>query len=1159
MKFTEKLLAFWIVLVIIPAVLFGISVFQRSIKAEKEAATSRRLVLVQSLANEFGVHFEEVSEVLEEIIDLYPKIDEALFVSFARKMPLVKSLSLLDRTGKPILVVPTTSRIGKTDNSRALYFTEPLASGKAYLPDIAEDSVAFMSFPIHTSFGKIEAILVCEIDLNTIRQRFLEVTGSLEKSDVFIVDKHGHTFPASFSHQTNSEGHPLVAKILSGTGEWAGKYRLGKVQMFGAYAPVPSTNWRVVLEQPDAVVFSSVMSFGNAGILMFCLSVIGLLLIGFLGTRFFAHPITKLTEATRELSRGEYDVKVDIKTGDEFEQLGGAFNRMAERIKTYFSVSQVLTQTMDVDSLARNMVTIIQKMADYRYAAVFLRKSETGELTLVAIQPDGSSFEFDNELRNGVMNSGKIYNSARGVLMPIAGKDRIYGLLEVASQKADEIDEETVKGLEQIARQLALALANTELYNQVIKRAEEQAALYSVTRIAGQSLKPDEILRLVMDEVLRATKHEVGSVYLWDEVRQEMVLKWHQGLPLNFVKKVSRMKKGGSFKDSPLRTGKVLVAEEIQNVPFVNQHVMNALNVRSGAFIPLKTKEEIVGAMILASRCSQRFESADVKLFTAIGEQIGVVLDNARLFTEAEKRVHHLVTISQVSQEITALLTLDDLLTKIVTLVQARFKNYCTYILFVEGDMIVGKAIATQSKMTARQIEVTLNKLRLPVDGNSVNGWVVRTGNPLLVNDVRHDSRFCRLEESEESRSELVAPIQLEGKIIGTLGIQSDKLNAFDEIDLWTFQSMASQIGIAIENARLYEQTTVLKKLTESVIATLASGVIYVNTDGKVEIFNRTMGEMLGVRPAEAVGKSPRIVKEALELTSCPFQQVLQSGKPLVYYETKLKRTDETQLTIGMSIIPLKDEAKRIIGAVGLFVDLTALKAIEAEQQQIRDLALLGGTVTRLAHEIKNPLASILSGIQLLQRRLEPKKEHLEYLETIVGEIRRLDSSLKELLVFSKPQESQFILESPLVPLEKVLKFLEPQLTEQRITVVRDFDSSLPPVRIDPQKMEQVFLNLILNAVQSSDKDSEIRVSAKVHSHNNFSVVRYEITDFGSGIPKENLDRIFDPFFSTKTHGIGLGLPIVRRIVEEHGGSSTVKSKPGKGTTFVVQLTTEKV
>ena len=263
MKFTEKLLGFWIILVILPAVLLGISVFRRSVKVEQETLTGRRLVIVQSLANEFNAHFEEVKATLDVLTELYPKVGAELLSAFHRKIPLIKSITFLSREGKPFLVVPAGAKLETTDNTRALYFTEPVASGSVFLPDILGDSIVFMSLPIRSPRGSIEAVLVCEFDFTPIKQRLTEVTSSLKNSSVFFVDKHGHTIP-----KIANTAHPLVARIVSGTRQWAGPYSSGQVRMFGASSPIPAAGWCIVLEQPYSDVFSTVNNLGNAGILM---------------------------------------------------------------------------------------------------------------------------------------------------------------------------------------------------------------------------------------------------------------------------------------------------------------------------------------------------------------------------------------------------------------------------------------------------------------------------------------------------------------------------------------------------------------------------------------------------------------------------------------------------------------------------------------------------------------------------------------------------------------------------------------------------------------------------------------------------------------------------------------------------------------------------
>ena len=224
-------------------------------------------------------------------------------------------------------------------------------------------------------------------------------------------------------------------------------------------------------------------------------------------------------------------------------------------------------------------------------------------------------------------------------------------------------------------------------------------------------------------------------------------------------------------------------------------------------------------------------------------------------------------------------------------------------------------------------------------------------------------------------------------------------------------------------------------------------------------------------------------------------------------------------------------------------------------------LANLGELAAGLAHEIKNPLAGIAGAMQILSSDLAPGDPKREVFEEIAVQVRRIEKTVTDLLSFARPQRMEF---SP-VNLNEVLKaalFLVRQHSEaKRITFQEDLAPILPTVQADPRQIQQVFLNLILNAVQAMPGGGKVTVRTQGIKRETprppegpRSVVQAEVEDTGPGIPEDVLSHIFEPFFTTKHKGTGLGLAIVRRIVLEHSGEIKVKTHPGRGTTFTVVL-----
>jgi len=225
-------------------------------------------------------------------------------------------------------------------------------------------------------------------------------------------------------------------------------------------------------------------------------------------------------------------------------------------------------------------------------------------------------------------------------------------------------------------------------------------------------------------------------------------------------------------------------------------------------------------------------------------------------------------------------------------------------------------------------------------------------------------------------------------------------------------------------------------------------------------------------------------------------------------------------------------------------------------------LSSLGLLTAGLAHEIRNPLVAIRTFTQLLPERYDDAEFREGFQGLALKEVDRICGLITDLLSFARPSKPNVAPEDMSDVVEGIARILETQAKEKGVEIVRDFEANLPKVWIDREQMKQVFMNLILNAIQAMKDGGSIVVSIRLYSRNHVGeagqFVQVEIRDSGIGIPEENLQHIFDPFFTNKDEGSGLGLSISHQIVQEHGGYITVESKLGEGTAFFINLPTGK-
>ena len=255
--------------------------------------------------------------------------------------------------------------------------------------------------------------------------------------------------------------------------------------------------------------------------------------------------------------------------------------------------------------------------------------------------------------------------------------------------------------------------------------------------------------------------------------------------------------------------------------------------------------------------------------------------------------------------------------------------------------------------------------------------------------------------------------------------------------------------------------------------------------------------------------------------------------------------------------MPRFDSDNQITALIHVIRDITDRKQVEKALQRTEQLKMVGEWAAGLAHEIKNPLAGIKGSVEVLVQDPGISEEDRSIVVKAVDEIKRIELLLKSLLNFAKPPQLQLMLTDLNDLLDKTIAFSlkHPLLSSNSsspIRVLKDFDPGLPETMADPMQLQQVFLNLMFNAIQAMPNGGALAVKTSYDAALN--LIKIAIADTGKGIQQTSLDQIFQPFFTTKRKGSGLGLAITRRLVEDHGGDIYVESTPNKGTVFILSL-----
>ncbi|MCX7725247.1 MAG: ATP-binding protein [Chitinispirillaceae bacterium] len=350
--------------------------------------------------------------------------------------------------------------------------------------------------------------------------------------------------------------------------------------------------------------------------------------------------------------------------------------------------------------------------------------------------------------------------------------------------------------------------------------------------------------------------------------------------------------------------------------------------------------------------------------------------------------------------------------------------------------------------------------------------------------------------------------------------------------------------------SRIEEMQTYL----DSILQSMESGVIGIDTKGIVTHFNRAAEEITGYDPLEVLNK-PYISIFCEDNNNEPeLLSVLKSDTYVTRLKEKIiKHKDGHPIPVTYHHSLLRDKKCRKLGAVEVFSDISRIKALEEEMQRTRTMAVLGEMSATVAHEIRNPLGAMGMWVALLEKDLEPEDPKRRIVTKITEGLSRLNKIVSNLLVFTRPVKVELKKVDIRYIVKENIDFMRVETESINPQIDIKYTHSDTPIilSIDPEKISQALLNLCLNGVQAMPSGGTLTVSVSEEVH---GYVIISIEDTGCGIPEENLQKIFDPFFTTKEDGTGLGLAIVKKYVELHCGYIEVKSNVGKGSCFKIFL-----
>jgi hypothetical protein len=430
-----------------------------------------------------------------------------------------------------------------------------------------------------------------------------------------------------------------------------------------------------------------------------------------------------------------------------------------------------------------------------------------------------------------------------------------------------------------------------------------------------------------------------------------------------------------------------------------------------------------------------------------------------------------------------------------------------------------------------------------------------------IIRAAELETENDEVEETTRRRVHYYVPCSARSRVVAVIALGrtvDGALLSSEDLDL--LQAISGYVAVAIENALLLEERerradelAQLKDFNENIIESINVGVMTVNLQGRITNWNGALEEMYGLPRERAIGKRiPEVFRPSIVNALKQYTDRSEVDEPVTVYKFRTQALDERELTLNISLAPLHNKAGEVEGTLIAIEDVTARMDLEQQLQQNEKLSSIGLLAAGVAHEVNTPLTGISSYAQMLLQQVPETDPRHQLLEKIHRQTSRASSIVNNLLNFARVSDARFAeIDLPRV-IDDTLQLLEAQLRNTNIEVVRRYGDYLPLAFGNAPKLQQVFMNLILNARDAMPRGGRLEISVSTDDHAAVIIFR----DNGVGIAPENLHKIYDPFFTTKQigQGTGLGLAVSFGIIQDHGGHIQVESQPGQGTAFYLSL-----
>ncbi len=845
---------------------------------------------------------------------------------------------------------------------------------------------------LNRSTGKLIGVVAATVYPKFIYEVTGDYTGLGESGEVLLVRKRGNevVFLNPLRHNPDAAlrlkfpldsnlAKPAILAAEGGNGTIQALDYRGK-EVFAAYSYIPSGNWGLVVKMDASEALMPLTRFAERSIALGIFYSTVIIALAILLGRKFTSPLIRLSDASKKVAKGYLDVHIEPESRDEIGELAGSFNIMVQKLKELYEgleqkvkertkdlnrrnlelaalikTNQSISSGLDLNKVLDIAVREAVRIVNVSYCSIVLveggndygtvaseysprdqLKPSIGEILYLKEFPtlgeaySRKQYELVPDTKNAELSPKEKemadrLNIRSILVMPLVIGEKTLGTMQLSSLgEVKEFTEEEIGVCQTLANQAAIAIENAHLYSELKRHDKTFETLFEIDRVVSQSLYLDELLKETISKTIEVTSSDAGWLYLLQEDGETLIMETCQGISTELATAASKLRVGQGVSGLAVKYGKP-VTMDIENYPYPELVPLMARDgITSLAGIPLVAKGKIVGAMVLSNRKHRIFSKEDIDVLSSIGSQIGVAVENARLYSELRYHDKTLETLFEIDMVVSQSLDIDEIFKEALakTIEVTSSDLGAIYLLEEDGNKLRLKT----SRGLSPAFVHAVSEIKL---GEGIAGAAAQNRKP-FVTDIDHfpTRELLPYLEKEGLITLVGTPLIAKGKVVGAMNLANRRRRVFSKDDIDVLASIGSQIGVAIENARLYQESRVSYEKLQSAYEELKS-LDRMKSEFLSNVSHELKTPLVSIRGYselmydEKLGTIPEAQKKALEATirntdrltrlidSLLFLSIQQMGAPEIKMKPKPQSIDEI-ITSSMADMNVQAGKKNI-------------------------------------------------------------------------------------------------------------------------------------------------------------------------------------------------------------------------------------------------------